>query len=84
MHEVLSGLGFTELESRDLIPAIERNCTCAFDALVGEVVSECASHGRLADKTALRRLLFARRLAERWRSAEFGEQDRTVAISSTG
>ena len=84
MHNVLSELGFTLLEAGDLIRATERNCICAFDALIGKVVRECASHGRLADTAALRRLLFARRLAQRWRSAEFSQWTRTGATSSNG
>ena len=76
MYDMLTELGFTQLESLDFMMATERSSDCTFDALVGDVVSECASHARLVDHPVLRRLLFGRRLAERWRSGEFQERSR--------
>jgi hypothetical protein len=71
LHDSLVQLGFSSHEARGLIVATERHCTCSLDALVGEVVSQCPSHRRLTNADDLKRMLFARRLAVRWRAGEF-------------
>jgi hypothetical protein len=69
-HETLQELAFTRTETRDLMLAVVRQCDCSFDVF-GELVKTCPGHRRLADTQELKRLLFARRLARRWRAGEF-------------
>ena len=76
--EALRELQFTGAEVHDLVLATERQCQCLFDEL-GAVGMECAVHVRLQDSKALKRLLFARRLAQRWRAGEFDAVPRAAA-----
>ena len=68
--ETLTELEFTRAEVHDLVLATERQCECSFDEM-GAPAMECAVHVRLQDRKALKRLLFARRFAQRWRAGEF-------------
>jgi hypothetical protein len=71
-------LEFTRAEMHDLVLATERQCGCSFDE-AGALARECAIHVVLQDRHALKRLLFARRLARRWRAGEFETVPRAAA-----
>ena len=61
----------TPLEQRDLLRAVNRNCTCESGPM-GTRVSCCPAHRMLVeDQRALNGLLFGRRLAARLRREEW-------------
>jgi len=62
-------------EAMSLLVACEHNCACVYD-LLGMKTSTCAAHQMLLDQRMVNHLIFARRQAQRWLSAEFdlGEQ----------
>ncbi len=63
----------TQREGVDLLNAIARYCTCEF-GLMGVRLATCAPHRMLVDdQRALDGLLFARRMADRWRLEEFSQ-----------
>jgi len=64
----------TEDETAALLAAIEHNCTCA-RGVAGERLGCCPPHAMLVeDQRALDGLLFVRRLADRWRQEEQGDE----------
>jgi hypothetical protein len=61
----------TQQESRALVDAISRNCTCEF-GLMAVRLTTCAAHRMLIeDQRAMDGLLFARRMADRLKREEF-------------
>ena len=61
----------TRPERQTLVAVIRRHCTCTRDQ-DGLIRRECAAHQMLVyDQRALDGLLFARRLADRWRGEEW-------------
>ena len=65
----LLDLEFTMWEARDLLAAVSRHCACFEHDQAGTI--ECAGHRSLSEQSALKRLLFARRMQNRWRGCEF-------------
>ena len=78
MLDALIELDFTTLEASDLMGAVSRECACAPHDQAG--IIECAGHRSLSDLSGLKRLLFARRLRDRWRSGEFDVSCRKSAV----
>jgi hypothetical protein len=62
-------LAFTSEESRDLVAALSRHCTCVPHDQAG--VIECPGHRSLSEQSDLKHLLFARRMREVWQMREF-------------
>jgi hypothetical protein len=62
-------LDFTDQEARELLAAVSLHCACFLHDQAGTI--ECAGHRSLSDQSRLKRLLFARRMRECWRSSEF-------------
>lgn len=59
----------TENEMRDLLLAIQRNCSCVYD---GSVLQQpCDVHRQPFDQRTLDKLLFMRRIASRLERGEF-------------
>jgi hypothetical protein len=80
LAQTFRDLEFTRAEVHDLVLATERQCECSFDEGGRRAVAtECAAHLGLQDRGALKHLLFARRLVQRWRMGEFGTAPRAAA-----
>jgi hypothetical protein len=77
MSVTLIDLDFTAQEADELVAAVSRHCTCFEHDQAGTI--ECAGHRSLSQRSELKRLLFARRMKELWRSSEFGVGSQTAA-----
>jgi hypothetical protein len=69
MSESLSELHYTPQEVGELLATVARLCTCTLHDQAGTI--ECARHHSLSEQSELKRLLFARRMRERWLTGEF-------------
>jgi hypothetical protein len=64
----------TRQEAGELLEAVSANCTCVRDA-AGIRTAICEAHRMLVtDQRALNGLVFARRIASRFRAEEFREE----------
>jgi hypothetical protein len=77
MSEMLIDVYFTAQEADELLAAVSRHCTCFEHDQAGAI--KCAGHRSLSERSELRRLLFARRMKELWRSSEFGVGSQVAA-----
>ena len=73
----LLDLEFTMVEARDLLAAVSRHCACFEHDQAGTI--ECAGHRSLSEQSELKRLLFARRMRDRWCGGEFDLGPRDAA-----
>lgn len=60
-----------DAQKRELLAAIERNCTCQFDEISRARTATCASHTAMLNQEFLDRLLFNRSIRARLYEEEY-------------